>query len=521
MFFSKRYEDNSGTSDILKNKFSLKLVDRRVPKTIEKTSYYSLSETPREYLQNVGAIGSVLARPDKDGVIRKIEPIFLYENNYYPSLALAVYQKIKGGGSFELNEITLQSDKLKLPIHSKNVTYSHVKWYRPLSKEQISSHELYSAWKLIESHRLIKEGKEPIIAPSVFKNKVVVVGATASTLNDIKVTPMGADYPGVDIQATFIDNFLHNEFITHLPVIVRILICIGIIAATVYTVILLEALHSTILLTIFMLAYFHICIWSYSNNVAIDVITPEVFIVCSLAVGYAYRYFLEGQKKEMIQQAMGKYVSKDVMTNILKNINDVKPGGERAELTILFSDIRNFTAISESLEPEAVSAILNEYFSEMVPIITKYNGVINKFVGDALLVVFGAPISDPIHPLNSILCAIEMLEKVDELQEKWLKQGKSKVEIGIGVNTGIAFVGNIGSQDRLEYTVIGDTVNVASRIESYNKLYGTRLLISDTTYQRVKEKVDVIRISSVSIKGKAEKMDIYEIIEILSEKQEI
>lgn len=211
---------------------------------------------------------------------------------------------------------------------------------------------------------------------------------------------------------------------------------------------------------------------------------------------------------------MGKYLSQDIMQNVVQNIDDIRLGGKKANVTVLFADIRGFTSMSEKMTAEEVSVILNEYFSEIEPIITKYNGVINKFIGDAVMAIFGEPIQDINHPQNAVKCACEMLKKVEQLQDKWLFEGKPKIEIGIGINTGEAFVGNIGSEKRLEYTVIGDMVNLASRIESYNKVYKTNMLISSSTYSHVSDIVDVIKIADVTIRGKAKKMDIYEVLKL-------
>ena len=207
-------------------------------------------------------------------------------------------------------------------------------------------------------------------------------------------------------------------------------------------------------------------------------------------------------------------IFQDIMQNVVNNIDNVKLGGKKANVTVLFADIRGFTSMSEKLEPDEISVILNEYFTALEPIISRYNGVINKFIGDAIMAIFGEPIQDKDHAVNAVKCADAMLKKVQELQKKWLEEGKPKIEIGVGINTGEAFVGNIGSEKRLEYTVIGDTVNLASRIESYNKVYKTQFLISSFTYQYVRGIADVIKISEVKIRGKEKKMNIYEVLRL-------
>ena len=162
-----------------------------------------------------------------------------------------------------------------------------------------------------------------------------------------------------------------------------------------------------------------------------------------------------------------------------------------------------------------MSVILNEYFTEIEPIVTRHNGVINKFIGDAVMAIFGEPIQDENHPKNAVRCACEMLDKVKELQAKWLEEGKPKIEIGIGINTGEAFVGNIGSEKRMEYTVIGDMVNLASRIEGNNKVYKTNLLISESTYSYARGIIDTVKISNVKIRGKEKALNLYEVIKLI------
>ena len=197
--------------------------------------------------------------------------------------------------------------------------------------------------------------------------------------------------------------------------------------------------------------------------------------------------------------------------NIFKNGKSSELGGKRADISVLFADIRNFTSISDSLEPEEVSLLLNEYFAEMIPIILKNNGTINKFIGDALMIIFGAPEEHSQHPEQAAKCAFEMYERAKIIQEKWKKENKPDLEIGVGISSGIAFVGNIGSSQRHEYSAIGHTVNTASRLESFNKLYKTNILISDSTYERVNDLIEAEEVDSVCITAHSEPIRIYEL----------
>ena len=263
-----------------------------------------------------------------------------------------------------------------------------------------------------------------------------------------------------------------------------------------------------------IVGYIFLAILSYKLNFAVPVITPIALQLVTMIFGYSRKFIVEARNKEKIKDAMGKYISQDIMQNVVNNIDNVKLGGKKANVTVLFADIRGFTSMSEKLEPDEISVILNEYFTALEPIISSYNGVINKFIGDAIMAIFGEPIQDKDHAVNAVKCADAMLKKVQELQKKWLEEGKPKIEIGVGINTGEAFVGNIGSEKRLEYTVIGDMVNLASRIESYNKVYKTQFLISSFTYQYVRGIADVIKISEVKIRGKEKKMNIYEVLRL-------
>ena len=360
--------------------------------------------------------------------------------------------------------------------------------------------------------------KNPLIDPENFQNKTIFIGDNITGPSaDVVKTPISERHPGVDVQATAYDNLCFGDFLQKdgLLVLALDLFSFLILSILVFGIILKTRVFKGLLSIIGLnFVYFIAVIILALCGIITNPVIPIGAEIITFVFGYSFKFITENRNKEKIKQAMGKYLSQDIMKNVVNNIDDLKLGGKRAIVTVLFSDIRGFTSMSEKMSAEDVTKILNEYFTEMEPIITKYNGVINKFIGDAVMAIFGEPIQDLNHPVNAVRCAYEMLQKVAYLREKWLMEGKPKIEIGIGICTGEVFIGNIGSEARMEYTVIGDTVNLASRIESFNKVYKTNLLVSSSTYSYISDVADVIKINEVKIRGKAQKMNIYEVLRI-------
>lgn len=275
-----------------------------------------------------------------------------------------------------------------------------------------------------------------------------------------------------------------------------------------------DFIPSYVLMALFLIAYFIAYKLCLNNFIFINLVGVFLSLIITKAFAGTYLYLFKENLDKKIENALGKYISKDIKNKILKDKANVELGGKRAEITVMFADIRGFTSLSENTKAEEVSKLLNEYFSELEPIITKHKGVINKFIGDAVLVLFGEPSGDKDHAKNAVKCAYEMRKKVKDIRERWISEGKPKIDIGVGINSGEAFIGNVGTVNRFEYTAIGDTVNTASRIEDYNKIYKTHILISENTYNKISQIVDVIKIREVSIKGKTRKINIYEVLRI-------
>jgi adenylate cyclase len=222
----------------------------------------------------------------------------------------------------------------------------------------------------------------------------------------------------------------------------------------------------------------------------------------------------EQREKKYIRQTFSKFVSKSVVDELLKDPDKLKLGGEKKILTVLFSDIRGFTTISERLTPEALVEHLNEYLQAMTDIVFKYLGTLDKYVGDEIMAFWGAPIPQDDHAVLAARAAVEMMHVLDGLNKKWATEGKPELHIGIGLNTGDMVVGNMGSSSRMDYTLMGDNVNLGARLEGTNKIYNTGIIISEATYEYVKEHIIARELDLIRVKGKELPVKIYELVDI-------
>ncbi len=515
--FGKRYDSK------FKQKFAINIDEQNTPTL---NIYKSLMAMPDLYFNALQYVGCVAIVPGAingnlkvvDEIYRNTTPLLYYKENYYPSLSLKTFMFLNN-----INKTILTNDKIIFPEMNYSIKQVHndffntipIKYYKLYNTGY--SHNNISAIDIMQSYEMINRGQAPIISPEVFKDKIVILGANVPAgagLNDNKNSPVSVNHPGVDIQATAIDNLVHNDFLCVIPQIVNFLITLILMISVYLLIKKLNLIKSVIAIFFLIFGYLFICTICFYYGTIINVITPVVMLVISIIFAYTNKYVIENRNKEKVKSAMGKYMSQNVMQRVVENIDNLGLGGKRAVVTVLFADIRGFTSMSEKMSAQQVSEFLNEYFSEMEPIITSYNGIINKFIGDAIMAIFGEPIQDENHAQNAVKCAYAMLQKVEKLHKKWYREGKPEIEIGIGINTGEVFVGNIGSENRMEYTVIGDTVNLASRLESYNKMYKTKMLISASTYKAVKDIADIIKIPEVQIRGKANKIDIYEVLKV-------
>jgi adenylate cyclase len=240
-------------------------------------------------------------------------------------------------------------------------------------------------------------------------------------------------------------------------------------------------------------------------------VAPLMAVALTFVGQLAWQYFVEGREKRQVKRLFSRYVPKDVYEQLIANPERAALGGRRRTMTVLFSDVRGFTAMSEKATPEEVVGQLNEYFSRMVQVLFEHRGTLDKFVGDMVMGLFGAPLDDPEHAEHAVQAALAMTAALNALNQTWSAAGRPVLDIGIGISTGDMVAGNIGSDTIMSYTVIGDTVNLGARLESLNKDYGSRIIISEATRLALKGQYDVRPLGEVVVKGKSRPVAIYEV----------
>ena len=350
-----------------------------------------------------------------------------------------------------------------------------------------------------------------------FRDKIVLIGDTTKVGNDHRLTAVG-DMWGMEIHAHAMATILRGlrgqaSFVREAPAWLNLL-SIAVMTALIcalagFARINIAALASCVLVAL----YFFGNAWLYAAiQMKISLVAPSLAMIFAAATLLLERGLTEEKEKNRARGLLGRYVSPQIATYILNNPDKVVLGGERVHATVLFSDIRGFTSMSEKLPPEQVVARLNEYLQAMTDQVFLFDGAVDKYIGDAIMALFGVPLPHPDHAHRAVASAIAMQERLFELQAKWLKEGLPAIDIGIGIHTGDMVVGNIGARDRLDFTIIGDSVNLASRVESLNKEMKTRILITRATLESVADELEVRGPFSVTVKGKEEGVEVFEVI---------
>src|SRR6266545_3396668 len=395
------------------------------------------------------------------------------------------------------------------------INYRAPAFVRGASGELKRPYPAYEFRQLFAAEQEILLGQKPRINPSIFKDKIVFIGTTASGLIDVFGTPMSTGQsgrmPGIQLHASMTDNILANRVIrpasnrSRIASVIVTALSIGLLAA--FLPFSAAGGASIAILG----GWIIFAITAFKGGQWLNLVQPVAGGGLALFFGTAYQYFVEGREKRRVSKLFGRYVSKDVYAQLMSNPDLAQLGGKRREMTVLFSDIRGFTSVTERGDPEELVRQLNEYFSRMVEVVFKHKGTVDKFVGDMVMALFSAPLDDADHAQHAVEAAIEMVHDLGILNRGWAAKGMAQLDIGVGVNSGDMIAGNIGSSSIMSYTVIGDNVNLGARLESLNKEYKTRIIISDATRTRLKSEFDLRPLGDVIVKGKSKAVQIFEI----------
>ena len=345
------------------------------------------------------------------------------------------------------------------------------------------------------------------------KDKIVLVGATATDLHDEQVTAIarGTAMPGVEIQANLVNMLNKNVFVNEGSLILNILIIILAALLPAFAFVFLAGMFRPVLVSVVAFVVMIIAlIIIWSGNVALPIFYPSLAWFLSTAGQVLHRYFGAEKSRREIKSLFGKYVSRDVLEELLRNPSAVKLGGEERDVTVLFSDIRGFTTLSESMTPIELTTFMNRYLTVMTDVILTHKGVVDKYIGDAIMAFWGAPLPSETHGEDAVSATVAMSEALDNFNSENKSMGLPVIEIGIGLNSGKVVAGNMGSEQRFDYTIMGDTVNLASRLESLTKAYGVRIIASDTLH--LSDATISREIDRVKVKGKNMAVKILEVI---------
>ena len=460
--------------------------------------------------------GFIDINPDPDGTLRHALLVMRYrDQDFFPSLALQVVREFEQVPDQDIAAYIAENglERIQLGQHELRPSRDGTAIVNYAGPYETYSH--FSMWDVMND----------AVPPGAFKDKIVLVGATAKAIGDLRNTPFqsGEAYMGVEVHANIIDNLLHSgeagrgfltrgsrEEMTDLVFILLFGLGLGLWFGRV------PPLYSTLSLLLVLgifgwFVYFAFAHWGRWLSFVI----PAGTLVANYAAITSFRMIFEEREKRKIRKTFSQYLSPGVIALIEKDPQKyIRPGGETKELTVMFSDIRGFTTLSEGLTADQLVHLLNEYLGEMTDTLFRNLGTLDKYIGDAIMAFWGSPYPQEDHAFRACSCALQMVHNLDTLNAKWEAEGRKRIVIGIGLNTGPVNVGNMGSPKRLAWTVMGDNVNLASRLEGMTKEYRTRIVISEATYRQVAHQFVCRDLDRIRVKGKLQPVGIYEVLDV-------
>ena len=454
---------------------------------------------------NAAVLSNVHLDPDPDGIYRSINLFCVFDNKILPTLGLGAYLAANPDVKMQIKSGKLIVDEKIVPIDQQG---NAVLNYRGIS----GTHKAYSAAAVLQSEIRILRGETPTIRDeNAFRDKYVFFGFSAPGLYDLRSAPVDGVYPGVEIQATLLDNFLSGDFmrrsLTWLTITIVFFLALACaISASVFSS---PGGSVTVGLVFFSIPVF-LSFGSYLHGLWLPLVVQETSAAFTIALALVVNYATEGKHKRFIKNAFQQYLSPAVIEQLIQHPERLKLGGERRVLSIFFSDLQGFTSISEGLDPEELTALLNDYLSAMTNIIHEENGTVDKYEGDAIIAFWNAPLEVPEHAVRAVRAAIRCQQVLAQMRPGFKERIGKEMFMRIGINTGPVVVGNLGSHTRFDYTIIGDAVNIAARLEGANKQFGTYTMISQSTRDMLGDILTVRELARIAVVGRREPVVVYE-----------
>jgi adenylate cyclase len=480
---------------------------------------------------------------DQDGFYRRYLVGQSYNDSLYSSFAaqlLRIYKGIPAAAALADSGAFFQLDTFKIPkINSYSTlinyagpagTFPQYSFDAVLDDKDFNLIEEYDMDAFDDSGDVVNGIPPGLLYSGVLKDKIVMIGATMKELHDDFPTPylevrdaQGRSSKmltnGVEIHANTLNMILNQQYLRQIHFWWQIAILVLLALVVYFLTRFLPTFWGMLITVIVALAYLVLAFVSFSFwSTIIEISTPILVIAFAYLGQTVYQYILSQKEKKWIQDAFSHYLPGKVVKEIVKDPDKLKLGGEEQVVTVLFSDIAGFTPISEKLTPAELVQLLNEYLTEMTDIVLANQGIIDKYEGDLIMAEFGIPVNYGKHPYMACKAALQMQQRLDFLRRKWQDAGRPVVEARVGINTGNMIVGNMGSRDVFDYTVMGDHVNLGSRLESANKFYGTKIMISEFTYEYVKNEFRTRELDLIRVKGKEKPIKVFELIAFAEDK---
>ncbi|HVW11152.1 MAG TPA: adenylate/guanylate cyclase domain-containing protein [Bryobacteraceae bacterium] len=464
-------------------------------------AHWSLNVPEPLLLAAAAGSGSILWTPDPDGVTRRLPLTMRYGDRDYATLWTEAAIKVLGN-----------IHAIHLPLDSAG-NYV-VKWHG----DTLTSYKRVPLWEMICS--IYPEQCDASVkrhSPGEFAGKIVFIGATAAGSYEVRPTAVSETAPGVFVLATALDNLLHSEGIRRVPgglTLALILLCTALPAWGIVT---WRSILAPLTLTLSLIGlYIAVSFFAYAHGSWLPVTAPLTAAALSFTGNMVYRYLTVDRELSRTRGTLERYVSPQLVGYVMDHIGQFDFRGEKKTLTVMFTDVRSFTTLTEKSDPIMLLAQLNEYLEAMTDIIFRHDGIVDKFIGDGIMAHWGAFTPDRPNAHLAARAALEMMTTLADLNNRWQAAGKPPLDIGVGLNTAEVIFGNVGTGKKVDFTAIGDGVNLASRLEGANKEYKTHIIISDTTRDELGASADVRPLGSIVVKGKTVGVEIFELLALNS-----